>query len=103
MPSIVLAALLTMTIAGCQSSSTASQQARQAQRTVDNASVTAAVQAKLTGDRQSNFARVDVKADQGVVDLTGAVPSAQQRQRAERLAREVDGVTQVHNHLTVQE
>jgi osmotically-inducible protein OsmY len=64
--------------------------------------ITASVQSKLTADRVSNFARVDVDTERGVVNLSGIVPSADQKARAEELARQVEGVTRVNNNLQIQ-
>ncbi|HJT19061.1 MAG TPA: BON domain-containing protein [Nitrospira sp.] len=72
-----------------------------AQRAMNNASVSAAVQARLTGDRSSDFTLVQVEAKDGMVTLTGAVSSVRQRARAEQLARQVEGVTEVNNDLHV--
>lgn len=91
---LVLAAVIGLT--GCQSDrGTASQ-------SMSDESITAAVQSKLTGDRQSNFTRVDVDTEGGVVQLTGSVLSADQRKRAEELARQVNGVLRVNNNLRIQ-
>ena len=83
---------------GCRS---ASEQTTAAQ-SMNDASVSAAVQRALTGDRTSNVARVDVAAEGGVVDLRGVVPSPEEKTRAEALARRVEGVAQVNNRLQVQ-
>ncbi len=66
-----------------------------------DASITAAVQHRLTGDRRSNFSRVEVDTEGGLVQLTGTVRSADQRQRAEDLAKQVTGVRGVTNHLRI--
>jgi hyperosmotically inducible periplasmic protein len=83
-------------LAGCQT--TSEQTAAQSMR---DASVSAAVQMKLTGDRTSNFARVDVESQGGIVHLTGVVPSPEEKSRAEELAGQVDGVQAVRNSLQV--
>jgi osmotically-inducible protein OsmY len=64
--------------------------------------ITAAVQSKLTADRVSNFTRVDVDTERGVVNLSGVVQSQDQKTRAEELARQVNGVTKVNNNLQIQ-
>jgi len=73
-----------------------------AEKAITDASLSSTVQSTLTNDRRGNFARVDVEAERGVVTLKGAVPSSEQKVRAEQLARSVKGVGQVHNHLQVQ-
>lgn len=71
-------------------------------QTIDDASITASVQGKLTGDKLSNFARINVDTDRGVVTLQGTVRSVEEKTRAEELARQVAGVTKVNNNLSIQ-
>lgn len=92
-----LAVMTVAALVGCQSTSD-----KAAGQRMSDASITAAVQSKLTGDRTSNFARVDVDTEGGVVRLSGVVPSADQRKRAEELARQVNGVVRVNNNLQIQ-
>lgn len=89
---VVLAGLV-----GCQSTT-----GKTAGQAMSDASISTAVQAKLTSDRVSNFARVDVDTERGVVNLSGVVQSAEQKARAEELARQVDGVKRVNNNLQIQ-
>lgn len=70
--------------------------------TMSDASITAAVQGKLTADRASNFSRIDVDTERGVVHLNGVVQSADQKSRAAELARQVEGVKRVDNNLQIQ-
>ena len=91
-----LAVVVGVTV-GCQSTT-----GETAKETMSDAAISAAVQAKLTGDRLANFTRVDVDTVRGVVNLTGVVASPEQRTRAEELARQVKGVTRVNNNLQVQ-
>ena len=70
--------------------------------TIDDATVTASVQEKLTGDKLSNFSRINVDTDRSVVTLNGVVRTVGEKSRAEDLAREVDGVTNVNNNLQIQ-
>lgn len=70
-------------------------------QTIDDAAITASVQEKLTGDKLSNFARINVDADGSVVTLKGTVRSVEEKTRAEELARQVAGVTKVNNNLSI--
>jgi hyperosmotically inducible protein len=70
--------------------------------TVDDATITASVKSKLVADKASNLTRVDVDTQNGVVHLNGSVETAEQKSRAEQLARESRGVTRVVNNLQVQ-
>lgn len=91
----LLLLLLVTGLAACQSTGTP-------QQSMSDESITAAVQSKLTGDRLSNFTRVEVDTEGGVVQLSGTVLSADQRKRAEELARQVNGVLRVNNNLRIQ-
>jgi len=71
-------------------------------QTIDDATLTASVQAKLTGDKLSNFSRINVDTDRSVVSLNGVVRSVEEKSRAEELARQVAGVTNVNNNLQIQ-
>jgi len=71
--------------------------------TMSDSAITAAVQGKLTSDRVSNFTRVDVDTERGIVNLTGVVQSADQKARAAELARQVNGVKRVNNNLQIQQ
>ena len=46
-------------------------------------------------------ARIDVLDSNGIVTLTGIVPSVEVRERAEEIVRRMDGVTSVINELDV--
>src|SRR5678815_586187 len=79
--------LAIMGLVGCQSMT-----GKTTGETVSDASISTAVQSKLTADRVSNFTRVDVDTERGVVSLTGVVQSADQKAHAAELARQVNGV-----------
>ncbi|HJR75825.1 MAG TPA: BON domain-containing protein [Nitrospiraceae bacterium] len=84
-------------LGACQSTT-----GKTAGQTMTDSKITASVQSKLTADRAANFTRVDVDTDRGVVSLSGVVPSADQKSRAEELARQVNGVTRINNNLQIQ-
>ena len=69
--------------------------------------ITAAVRGKLAVDNIRNlslnaFARVEVQAERGSVTLNGVVPTVEEKARAEQLVREVHGIKDITNNLTVQ-
>ena len=74
---------------------------RTAGRNIDDATITASVKSTLVADKASNLTRVDVDTTSGVVYLNGTVENADQKNRAEQLARRVDGVKKVVNNLQV--
>ena len=95
---LLLALALTMGgLAACQAAS-----GKAASQAMDDASVTADVQRKLTSDRMANFTRVDVDTNRGVVQLSGTVETSEQKARAEYLAKQATGARRVHNNLRVQ-
>jgi hyperosmotically inducible protein len=92
----LLMALVALT-AGCQAMT-----GKSAGRTVDDATITAAVKSKLVADKATNLTRVDVDTNNGTVYLNGTVESAEQKTRVEELARQANGVRAVVNNLQVQ-
>jgi hyperosmotically inducible protein len=89
--------VLVMAIAGCESMT-----GKSAGTNVDDATITASVKSKLVADRAANLTRVDVDTNSGTVYLNGTVDSAEQKARAEQLARQAQGVKSVVNNLQVQ-
>ena len=63
--------------------------------------ITTAVKSKLAADDTVKAYQINVDTQEGVVTLTGTVPSSAARDRALQLARETDGVTRVEDRLTV--
>lgn len=88
--------ILSFMLASCQAMT-----GRTAGRNVDDAALTASVNAALVTDKPSNFTRIDVDTTNGVVALNGTVETPEQRARAEQLAARVDGVKKVINNLQV--
>ena len=94
-PVVLLALVALLAVAaGCSSTQTTGQQ-------VDDASITAAVKAKLTADGDINPFNIDVDTNDGVVTLQGQVAKAEARSKAEEHARDTEGVTRVINLITV--
>jgi hyperosmotically inducible periplasmic protein len=88
--------VVSLLLASCQATT-----GRTAGRNVDDAALTASVNAALVADKPSNFTRIDVDTTNGVVALNGTVESPEQRARAEQLASRVNGVKKVINNLQV--
>jgi len=87
---IAIVAALVISVIGCES------------RTATDATVTTAVKNRLAADPTTSAARVNVDTANGVVTLSGAVPTAAEKSEAERIARNTQGVTQVVNNVTVE-
>jgi hypothetical protein len=75
--------------------------AQRAGEALDEGRITAKVKSKIGLDDTLKGASVSVHTDDGVVTLTGEVMNGAQRQRAEQLARETEGVTRVVDELSV--
>lgn len=70
-----------------------------AQRTDDQ--IKAVIEAALTDDPWLDASGVQVSVQQGIVTLTGTVPSREAKRRAEALADRVGGVRDVRNTLAI--
>lgn len=83
-------ALLLTVLAGCA--------------TVDrwtDARIESEVKARLVAEKDANLTRLGVHSANGVVYLSGTVPSPEQKTRAGTLARGVEGVRRVVNAVAV--
>ena len=69
---------------------------------VHDASITSKIVAKMALDDLVKARTIDVTTDGPIVTLTGRVHSNDEHDRALRLARETDGVTQVVDRLKVE-
>jgi len=68
---------------------------------IDDAWIHAKIVAKLATDSKTPERKINVDVNNKVVTLRGTVDSPEQKQEAERIARETDGVKQVNNQLRV--
>lgn len=75
--------------------------AERAAAAVDDASITAKVKTALIAAPDLKGLAIDVDTVQNVVTLNGTVASDDARSRAERIAKEVEGVREVKNLLLV--
>jgi osmotically-inducible protein OsmY len=82
------------TLSGCRTAEPAFLKA-------DDGSITSGIQAKLAADGDLKPFNIDVTTNQGVVTLKGRVKGEDTRERAERYARETDGVKRVINLVKV--
>jgi osmotically-inducible protein OsmY len=72
------------------------------QESVTEAGVTAKIKAKMALDDSVKSRAIDVTTNGSTVTLSGRVGSAAEHDRAVRLARETEGVTQVVDHLKIE-
>ena len=96
-PLVLVVALCTTGLAGCDSGT-----GRRVGQQVDDASITAAVKAKLAAEQgTSTLTGINVDTSGGTVRLSGTVDSEAMKLRAAALAQQVDGVSRVVNNLQV--
>ena len=89
----------TITTTGCSHS----PYKRSSGEYLDDQTLTARVKSALFADPNVSGFQVNVDAYKGVVSLSGFVDTAAQKARAEDVARQVNGVRQVQNNLSVRE
>lgn len=95
--SLALAGLLVFTAAGCavtRDQSTVGEY-------VDDAAITARVKAKFADDAAVSAMSISVETLRGTVQLSGFAKSAQEKNRAEVVARGTQGVRRVDNSIVV--
>ena len=79
----------------------AGNMAQNVERKVDDAAITASVNASLAKDPDLSAMKINVDTKSGVVTLNGPAPTAAAKDRATSLAQAVDGVAGVNNNLEV--
>lgn len=80
----------------------AEQMTERAGGAMGDAAITTSVKAKMASDvRLGTLTGVNVDTSSNVVTLSGTVPTADDKQKAEDAARSVEGVTRVVNNLEV--
>ncbi len=79
----------------------ASQAANELARGANDMAITAKVKAALATDNQLSALAINVDTADKVVSLSGPAPTPEAAHRAVTLAKGVDGVTDVKNHLIV--
>ncbi len=87
----------TLMTTGCKSSG--SETHRTTGTYVDDSAITSKIKSKLIGDSVVKAHEINVDTFQGNVQLNGFVDNAQQKQRAEEIARNTAGVINVQNNL----
>jgi len=68
---------------------------------VDDAAITASINAKLAEDKDLKVAQIDVDTKSGHVRLAGKAPTVEARERATLLAEATEGVVGVENDLRI--
>jgi hyperosmotically inducible periplasmic protein len=80
---------LLLGVAGCSS------------QEVDDSATTLKVKSKLAADSHTSAIKIGVETKDGVVTLSGTVPTATEKDEAEKVAKNTEGVKRVVNAITV--
>ncbi|MCA7895444.1 BON domain-containing protein [Burkholderia cepacia] len=83
------------------SSSSSTSSHSTAGRKIRDATITTKVKAELVGTSGLSSGDIHVKTRHGIVMLTGSVPDEQQRTQAVGVVKQVDGVQDVRDQLTI--
>ena len=94
---IILCTLLVTSLMGCAGTRTKESTGQY----VDDSAITAKVKAAIFDEDSLKSMQITVVTFKGVVQLSGFVDSSQSVNKAERIARNVDGVKGVKNDLVV--
>jgi osmotically-inducible protein OsmY len=95
--SIGICLILVALVAGCAGD----RMSRSTEEAVDDSLLANKVKMALYADKQVSGRQIAVEASQGVIQLSGAVASLPEAQRAVQLAQGIKGVKEVRNRLTV--
>jgi hyperosmotically inducible protein len=99
---LTVAALAAAPLAGHAQDNTTGNTAANARVWVKDSVVTTKIKAQLAASKVSSLMNVQVETDaNGHVQLTGKVASAAEKDRAESVAKAVEGVKSVDNQLTI--
>lgn len=71
-------------------------------RNVTDSTITTKVKSKLAMDTETSALSIGVETNNGVVTLTGKVPTQAEKTQAEQIARNTEGVTRIINNITVE-
>jgi osmotically-inducible protein OsmY len=91
-----VALLAMLVLAACSSGV-----ARTAGESIDDATITTQIKAKLATEKMSTLTKVEVDTNHRTVYLNGLVDSEEMKQRASNIAWSVKGVNAVVNNLSV--
>jgi osmotically-inducible protein OsmY len=96
-PRFAVAVLIALTLAACASRPASESTGEY----IDDTVLTTKVKAALLNDPSVSGLAVNVETFKGVVQLSGFVKSAAERDKAAALAREIKGVKQVRNDIVL--
>lgn len=86
---MILLAALAFTYVGCNT------------QTLDDVGISAKVKGSLATDTETSAIKIGVDTTNGVVTLSGVVPTEREKAKAEQIARNTEGVKQVVNNISI--
>jgi hyperosmotically inducible protein len=92
-----ITAALAVLLTGCAGSDTR----RSTGETIDDSSIASRVKSSLVASKDTDGLDIEVEVDRGRVQLNGFANSAEEKARAEEIARGIEGVSEVDNNLAV--
>jgi len=101
---LALAAFVSLAAVGCSTTDdrgSVERTAANAGRAVDDSVITGKVKAALVADPTTKAHQIEVETFKGTVQLSGFVDDADARRRAGELAKNIDGVKDVKNNLSL--
>jgi len=97
MKKVVVFLIITVVfVSGCNSLT-----GRTAGQTIDDSTITTAINMKIMEDSELQYLKINVDTFQGHVTLTGTVPSKEAADRLVKIARGVEGVKTVKTNLII--
>ncbi|HEV8584104.1 MAG TPA: BON domain-containing protein, partial [Methylomirabilota bacterium] len=97
----MLTRILVLVMALTAAAAPAAAQGRSVGEFIDDTRIAAEVKARLTAEAPSNFVKIDVTSDHGIVTLAGTVDSYEKRATAAQIAGNVKGVKGLVNNVQV--
>jgi osmotically-inducible protein OsmY len=94
---LIATVMLTLALIGCAGTSNSTSTGEY----IDDRAISAKVKTALHTDDDVSGFQVNVETFKGTVQLSGFVDTAAQAERAEEIARGVDGVEDVVNNISV--
>lgn len=70
-------------------------------QTLDDVGISAKVKGNLATDSETSAIKIGVDTSNGIVTLSGVVPTEREKGKAEQVARSTEGVKQVVNNITI--
>ena len=92
---------MALALAGSAAGCAAMQGRETAGEYLDDATITTRVKAALLGDPNVKATQIGVETMQNVVQLSGFVDTPQEKLRASEIARNISGVREVQNNISV--